>query len=171
MKKIVCILMAGCLLSACTSYKNLYIPDANYLARRNVETRVFDTTNTKDLLIASAQLLQDMGYTITESDMDIGVITASKTREKGSAAGKAVLIFFAALNGQQAVYEDTQKFYVSIVNTKANDKQTKTRVTFARIIYNNLGTVVEIEKLDDENLYAEFFDKLGQSVFLTANNI
>jgi len=60
---------------------------------------------------------------------------------------------------------------VSIVNTKANDKQTKTRVTFARIIYNNLGTVVEIEKLDDENLYAEFFDKLGQSVFLTANNI
>ena len=63
--------MAGCLLSACTSYKNLYIPDANYLARRNVETRVFDTTNTTDLLIASAQLLQDMGYTITESDMDI----------------------------------------------------------------------------------------------------
>ena len=158
-------------MSACTSYKNLYIPDANYLERRNVETRVFDTTNTKELLIASAQLLQDMGYTITESDMGIGVITASKTREKGSAAGKTALIFLAALSGQPAVYEDVQKFYVSIVNTKANDKQIKTRVTFARIIYDNLGNVVTIEKLDDSSLYVEFFDKLGQSVFLTANNI
>ena len=112
-----------------------------------------------------------MGYTITESDMGIGVITASKTREKGSAAGKTALIFLAALSGQPAVYEDVQKFYVSIVNTKANDKQIKTRVTFARIIYDNLGNVVTIEKLDDSSLYVEFFDKLGQSVFLTANNI
>ncbi len=158
-------------MSACASYKDLYVPDTNYLERRNVETRIFDTTNTKELLIASAQLLQDMGYTITESDMEIGVITASKTREKGSTAGKAVLTILSALNGQKAVYEDTQKFYVSIVSTKANNKQIKTRVTFARIIYDNLGTVVKIEKLDDKNLYTEFFDKLGQSIFLTANNI
>lgn len=158
-------------MSACASYKDLYVPDTNYLERRNVETRLFDTTNTKELLIASAQLLQDMGYTITESDMEIGVITATKTREKGSTAGKAVLTVLSALNGQKAVYEDKQKFYVSIVNTKANNKQIKTRVTFARIIYDNLGTVVKIEKLDDKNLYTEFFDKLAQSVFLTANNI
>ena len=171
MKKLIYILVAGCLVSACASYKNLYVPDADYLKRRNVETRLFDTTNTKELLIASAQLLQDMDYTITESDTDIGVITATKNREKGSKAGKAVLSFFAALNGQQAVYEDKQKFYVSIVNTKANEHQIKTRVTFARIIYNNLGNVVEIEKLDDPALYTEFFDKLAQSVFLTANNI
>ena len=69
------------------------------------------------------------------------------------------------------VYEDKQKFYVSIVNTKANARQTKTRVTFARIVYNNLGDVVRIEKLEDPALYTGFFDKLAQSVFLTANNI
>lgn len=171
MKKLIYILIVGCLVSACASYKDLYVPDANYLERRNVETRVFDTTNTKELLIASAQLLQDMDYTITESDTDIGVITATKNREAGSTAGKAVLTFFAALNGQQAVYEDKQKFYVSIVNTKANERQIKTRVTFARVVYNNLGTVVRVEKLDDPKLYTEFFDKLAQSVFLTANNI
>ena len=171
MKQIVTIILAALLFAACASYNNLYVPDPNYLERRNIETRIFDTTNTKDLLIASAQLLQDMGYTITESDMEIGVITANKTREKGSTAGKAVLTFLAALNGQPAIYEDTQKFYVSIVNTKVNDNQIKTRVTFARIIYNNLGTVMKIEKLNDNKLYVEFFDKLSQSVFLTANNI
>ena len=171
MKKLIYIFVAGCLVSACASYKNLYVPDANYLERRNVETRIFDTTNTKELLVASAQLLQDMGYTITESDMEIGVITASKVREKGSTAGKVALTVLAALNKQSAVYEDTQKFFVSIVNTKANKKQIKTRVTFARIVYDNLGNVVKIEKLDDTKLYTEFFDKLSQSVFLTANNI
>ncbi len=171
MKKIIYILAATVLVSACTSYKNLYIPDAQYLERRNVETRIFDTNKTKELLVASAQLLQDMGYTITETDIDIGVITASKTREKGNAFGKGLLIFLAALNGQQAIYEDTQKFYVSIVNTKVNDNQIKTRVTFAHIVYSNLGTPLKIEKLDDVNLYKEFFDKLGQSLFLTAHNI
>ena len=164
-------MFAGIIISACASYENLYVPDAKYLERRNIETRIFDTNNTKELLIASAQLLQDMGYKITETDIDIGVITASKLREKGNAFGKGLLIVAAALNGQQAVYEDTQKFYVSIVTTKVNNKQIKTRVTFAHVVYDNLGKVVKIEKLNDVNLYKEFFDKLGQSVFLTANNI
>ena len=163
--------MVGGLLSACTSYKNLYVPDTNYLERRNIETRVFDTTNTKDLLVASAQLLQDMDYTITESDMEIGLITATKDRKVGSTTGKVALTVLAALNKQDPVYEDKQKFYVSIVNTKANKHQIKTRVTFARIIYDNHGKITRIEKLDDPALYKEFFDKLAQSVFLTANNI
>ena len=80
MKKLIYIFMLGCLISACATDKDLYIPDANYLERRNVETRIFDTANTKELLIASAQLLQDMDYTITESDTEIGVITATKDR-------------------------------------------------------------------------------------------
>lgn len=171
MKKLVYTLIAGCLVSACASYKDLYIPDAKYLERRNVETRVFDTANTKELLIASAQLLQDMDYTITESDTDIGVITATKNRQAGTTAGKVAISVLAALNGKKAVYDDKQKFYVSIVNTKANKNQTKTRVTFARIVYDNLGNVSRIEKLDNPTLYTEFFDKLAQSVFLTANNI
>ena len=57
------------------------------------------------------------------------------------------------------------------MNTKAGAKQTKTRVIFARIVYDNLGKISQIEKLDDVKLYTEFFDKLGQSIFLTANNI
>ncbi len=171
MRKLTYILFAGCWLSACVSYKNLYTLDADYLERRNIETRVFDTANTKDLLVASAQVLQDMGYTITESDVGIGVITATKTQNAMPKAGKALVTVLSALNGKQAVYDDTQKFYVSIVNTKAGAKQTKTRVIFARIVYDNLGKISQIEKLDDVKLYTEFFDKLGQSVFLTANNI
>ncbi len=171
MKKLICVLVGGVLLAACASYKNLYTLDSDYLERRNVETRIFDTSKTKDLLVASAQVLQDMGYTITESDVEIGVITATKTQNAMPKVGKVLVTVLSSLNGQQAVYDDTQKFYVCIVNTKANAKQTRTRVIFARIVYDNLGKISEVEKLDDVKLYTEFFDKLGQSVFLTANNI
>ncbi len=171
MKKLVYILFAGCLVSACVSYKNLYTLDSNYLERRNIETRLFDTANTKDLLVASAQVLQDMGYTITESDAEIGVITATKKQNVMPKAGKVLMTVLSAFNGKQEVYDDTQMFYVSIVNTKAGTKQTKTRVIFARIVYDNLGKISEVEKLDDTKLYTEFFDKLGQSLFLTKNNI
>lgn len=153
------------------SYKNLYIPEKNYLERRNIETRIFDTNNQKEILVASAQVLQDMGYTITESEVDIGLITATKMREVGSTFGKATLSVLSALNGDKAVYEDKQKFYVSIVVSKQGKTQTKTRVTFARTVYDNLGNVTRIEKLDGQSLYTDFFDKLSQSIFLTANNI
>ena len=174
MKKLLGLVGLCVWMSACASYTNLYVPDANYLERRNIETRIFDTQNTKELLVASAQLLQDMGYTITESDADIGVITATKMREAGSKVGKVALEVLAILdrhNNQQPVYEDKQKFFVSIVNTKTKDRKVRTRVTFARITYDNLGSVMRIEKLKDTKLYQEFFDKLSQSVFLTANNI
>jgi tRNA G10 N-methylase Trm11 len=115
-----------------------------------------------------------MGYTITESDADIGVITATKMREAGSTVGKVALEILAILdkhNTQDPVYEDKQKFFVTVVNSKTKDRKVRTRVTFARITYDNLGAVMKIEKLKDTKLYAEFFDKLSQSVFLTANNI
>ncbi len=174
MKKLLGLVGLCVWLSACASYSKLYVPDANYLERRNIETRIFDTQNTKELLVASAQLLQDMGYTITESDSDIGVITATKMREAGSTVGKVALEILSILDKhstQEPVYEDKQKFFVTVVNSQTKDRKVRTRVTFARITYDNFGSVMRIEKLKDTKLYAEFFDKLSQSVFLTANNI
>jgi len=172
MKKTLLILMTAIIVAGCAAdYKNLYTPEKDYLERRNIETRLFDTTDEKEILIASAQVLQDMGYTIKESEVPLGVITASKNREAGSTAGKVTLTVLAALSGTRAQYEDTQRFYVSIVTAKTKDDKIKTRVTFARRTWDNYGNLLKIEKIDDPKLYQEFFDKLSKSVFLTANGI
>ena len=167
---ILLILVAVFALGCSANYKNLYLPDQNYLARRNIETKMFDTDNEKSIIVASAQVLQDMGYTIKESEVSLGIITAEKNREAGSTAGKAAIVILAVLAGTQPQYEDTQRFYVNIVTTKMGHG-VKTRVLFARRSWDNYGRLLTLEKIEDEALYKDFFEKLSQSVFLTANDL
>ncbi|MBQ8870554.1 MAG: hypothetical protein IJ019_04170 [Alphaproteobacteria bacterium] len=164
-------LMVSFVVSGCVSYDHYYKLDEQYLARRQLETRRYDTDDEETLLIASAQVLQDLGFTLDESETKLGLITANKDREAGSTAGKVGIILLAVLAGTQPVYDVSQKIYVTLVSTKNHDnKSHNIRVEFARVIWNNMNQA-RIEKIQDEEIYKDFFDKLSQSVFLTANNI
>ena len=155
-------------LCGCVSYENYYKLDAQYLARRQLETRFFETTNEERILIACAQVIQDLEFTLDESETKLGLITGYKNREMGSTAGKIALVLLA---GQNAVYDTEQKIYVTIVTTKNTTRQGyNVRTEFARVIWNNRGQA-RIEKIDDEETYRGFFEKLSQSLFLTANDL
>ncbi len=156
--------------SGCISYKHYYKLDEQYLARRQLETRAYETKDEEALLIASAQVLQDLGFTLDESEIKLGLITANKDREAGSAGQKLGMILLAAIAGSQPIYDVSQKIYVTLVSTKNHNNGYNVRVEFARVIWNNMNQA-RIEKIQDEEIYKDFFDKLSQSVFLTANNI
>ena len=156
--------------SGCVSYKHYYKLDEQYLARRQLETRAYETKDEEALLIASAQVLQDLGFTLDESEIKLGLITANKDREAGSVGQKVGVILLAAIAGSQPVYDVSQKIYVTLVSTKNHNNGYNVRVEFARVIWNNMNQA-RIEKIQDEEIYKDFFDKLSQSVFLTANNI
>ena len=68
------------------------------------------------------------------------------------------------------MYDVRQKIYVTLVSTKNHNNGYNVRIEFARVIWNNMNRA-RIEKIQDEEIYKDFFDKLSQSVFLTANNI
>ena len=168
MKRIIIFLITVGLFAGCTNYKKLYTLDKDYLERRNIETRVFETQNEKELLTASAQVLQDLGYTIKESDVNLCMITAEKNREAGNKAGKVAML---VLLGSNTVYEDVQKFYVNIVTTPTKDKKIKVRVLFTRKSWDNRGNIFAVEQITDTKVYQQFFEKLSHSVYLTANGI
>jgi len=172
MKKIFILFsMISFIVSGCVSYDHYYKLDEQYLARRQLETRRYETNDEETLLIASAQVLQDLGFTLDESETKLGLITANKDREAGSAGQKVGVILLAVLFGTQPVYDVSQKIYVTLVSTKNHDNQSyNIRVEFARVIWNNMNQA-RIEKIQDEQIYKDFFDKLSQSEFLTANNI
>ena len=164
-------LMVSFVLSGCVSYGHYYKLDEQYLARRQLETRRYDTNDEEALLVASAQVLQDLGFTLDESEIKLGLITSNKDREAGSNGQKIGMIFLAALAGTQPIYDTNQKIYVTLVSTKShNNYGYNIRVEFARVIWNNMNQA-RMEKIQDEKIYKDFFDKLSQSVFLTANNI
>ena len=94
--------------------------------------------------------------------MDTGRVTSF-----GQIIGMA---FLSALTGAPHTYDVRQKLYVTLVSTKNHANGYNVRIEFARIIWNNMNQA-RIEKIQDEEIYKDFFDKLSQSVFLTANNI
>ena len=172
MKKALTILvLLSFVMCGCVSYTDYYKLDDQYLARRQLETRRFETNNEENMLIASAQVLRDLGFTLEESEIKLGLITGYKDREAGTTGEKVGIIFLATLFGFQPVYDTNQKIYVTLVSTKRpTNNGYNIRVEFARIIWNNMNQT-HIEKIEEPEIYQDFFDKLSQSVFLTANNI
>jgi hypothetical protein len=169
----VVLLFAGFITSAgCRSGipKNALALQAQSLERRQISSRRFETTDENQLLAASAGLLQDLGFTIDDSETDLGMIVASKERsavEGGQVAGKIVV---GVLFGIRVAIDKNQKLRASIV-TRPVGKEIVVRATFQRIVWNEDGQISRLELLDHPRMYQEFFEKLSKAVFLEAQSL
>ena len=143
------------------------------LQDRQTQTRLYETTDEKALLSAGVGVLQDMGYTLDESDSSVGLITASKTVDATDTGQIVASIFIAALAGSQnAVYDTEQKIRVSFVTYPSRSKDGFiARATFQRVVWNSNGMISRVETLTENKLYEEYFDKLSKSVFLEGQKI
>jgi len=143
---------------------------AQSLEWRQRSTRRFSTTDEKQILAASAGLLQDLGFTIENSESDLGLIVASMDRtavESGQVAGKVFVFLLLRID---VPIDRNQKFRASIV-THPIGNEVAVRVTFQRMVWNDRNNISKLEPLDDPKLYQEFFDKLSHAVFLEAHHI
>lgn len=138
---------------------------------RQQQTRRFDTNKEGELLQASLGVLQDMGFEIDESEARLGVLVASKTRDATDAAQIASKIIVAALASQDMPIDVTQRIRVSLITRVISPKESTVRITFQRIVWNDMGQVSLSESLDDPELYQQFFFKLSKSLFLEAHGI
>lgn len=141
------------------------------LQNRQLQTRRFDTGDEGKLLQAGAAVLQDLGFSIDESETQLGVIVGSKNRDATEAGQVVGAIMMAAFFGASVPVDRDQKIRASLVTKPVGPNQTNMRVTFQRIVWNTQNQVSKIEGLNDPSMYRGFFDKLSQSVFLTANEI
>ena len=171
MKKFIVICLCVLGLNGCVSYDNYYQLDDDYLARRQMETMRFETNDEETILAASAGVLQDLGFTLDETETKLGLITAYKNREATSTGAKAAIILLSAMNKTQTVYDTEQKIFVTLVSTKSRESAGyNVRISFARTITNNMHETRN-EEITDSKTYREFFDKLSQSLFLTAHEL
>ena len=121
--------------------------------------------------MTSAQVLQDLGYNLTESETKMGLLTASKERDATNGGQIAGAVLLAALMGARVPLDTTQKIHATVVSTKSkNNDGYLVRAKFARVVFNDMGGA-KVEVIKDPEIYQEFFNKLSQSIFLTANDI
>ena len=145
---------------------------ADSLQRRQAQTRVFETADEAELLSASAALLQDLGFTLDESEVDLGVIVASKNRDATEVGQVVGAVAVAVLFGAHMPVDDEQKIRAALVTRKLEERNGyAVRLTIQRIVWDTDGRVSKTEPLDDAQMYQEFFDKLSKSVFLEAQEL
>ena len=144
------------------------------LALKQLQTRRFDGITESDLLAACAGIAQDLGFTLDESETDLGVIVGSKDRSAIQAGEYALVLLVALSGGGAQPYDEKQKIRLSIVSRPVSDNSDSSyyvRVTFQRIVWRNDGTVSKQESVEDVKIYEEFFSQLSKSVFLEAHKI
>lgn len=149
------------------------------LEQRQIQTRRFDTNDEATILSASAAVLQDLGFTLDESETNLGLIVASKNRGAVEAQQVVAAILISALSaaagGSSAAmpWDDNQKIRVSLVThiVGEENKSTRVRITFQRLVWDTYGQLSKAESLTDPVMYQEFFAALSKAVFLEAHDI
>lgn len=178
MKKLILGIAIASLLSACVQLPpNAFLVSPEQIARRQIETRRYHGAKEQDILIASSNVLQDLGYTLENSETKLGVITASKQRDATNGGEIAAAVIVALLGGGAMPVSKDQTIRVSLVVRPVQATKDSTpvdsnlvRITFQRIVRRTDNSVYA-ETLNDIELYQGFFDNLSKSVFLEAQKI
>lgn len=170
---VVVALLAGCV----TLPENTFVVSPEQLARRQIETRRYDGAKEEAILIASSNVLQDLGFTIDNSETKLGLIVANKQRDATHGGEIAAAILIGVLTGAIVPISKDQTIRVSVVVRPLQDtKDVKAtdsffvRVTFQRIVRRSDNSTYA-ETLSDKELYEGFFEKLSKSIFLEAQKI
>lgn len=150
-------------------------PSNDYLEKRQLQMRQYDTTDQEKIITSVAGLLQDLGFTLDASETQVGFVAASK---KADAVNKGQVILMALLGGlgnnPQAVQQcdKAQVIKASVITKLSLDgKKTVVRVTFQRIVWNMANQINRVETLKDPAMYQKFYDSLSKAIFLEAQQI
>ncbi|HVK94587.1 MAG TPA: hypothetical protein VM571_07650, partial [Noviherbaspirillum sp.] len=87
------LLMAGCV----TIPPDVFVVTPELLKQRQLETRRYEGLKEPDLIAACANVLQDLGYNLDNSETKLGVLTASKQRDAVNGGEVAAAVVVALL--------------------------------------------------------------------------
>lgn len=159
--------------------KGFLKPSEGFLESRQLQMRQYDTTNQEQIITAVSGVLQDLGFTLDDSETEVGFIAASK---KADASSKGQMFWAGlvdVLNAVGGTYSNasaqcdaTQVIKASVITKLSLDSsKTIVRVTFQRIVWNVGGQINKIESLKEPEIYQKFYDSLSKAIFLEAQNI
>jgi hypothetical protein len=148
-------------------------------ANRAMQTRLFETKDEVELLSASAAVLQDLGFQVEESVLDVGFLRATKersAREYGQDISK-FFVFFLSMGKFMMPVDFHQKIAATLIARPVNPEGTRqeVRIMFYRIVWKGDGQAdrqyippgqQKMEMLRDPEMYQTFFAKLSKAVFL-----
>ncbi len=169
------LLLAGC---APTMPKSaLRLPEST-LELRSIQTRSFEAESEAAILAATVAAMQDMEYNIDAVEIDLGVVTASKTTDASSNSALVGYTMLEILCAAHGTYCDTSekipdKFRTTItmvvLPSLARQGEFTARITLHYVTINTLGNVIDRESIVKAETYQQVFERLSNAIFLQAN--
>jgi hypothetical protein len=152
-------------------------------ADKDMQSRRFDTEERTVVVNGSLSVLQDMGYSITGGNRQLGLVTAKRKAEVpppglehalAEAALVTTTIILSLLTGQDMVTDlpeqVEQTIYISLLVSGEAESQIQVRLSIDRDMRYDNGRVIP-DHTELTLIYQEFFEKLSRSVFLEAHQL
>jgi hypothetical protein len=161
-------------------------------AHKAMQTRRFETADENELLSASAAVLHDLGFQVSESVREVGFLRATKersAREYGQHIVRTILLILSSvglISGSNTLVlmpvDLHQQINASLVTRQldAEGKQHEVRVLFYRVVWKSAGASGSTEippgeqrtqMIRDPAIYQQFFARLSKAVFLEPHKV
>jgi hypothetical protein len=130
---------------------------------REMQTRLYDTTDTKMLMKAMLNVLQDDNFIIKQVNVEMGLFNATKETDVESGGERFWQTFW--WGKAYATYRKN-----SIVDCTSNVSEfgdrMRVRANFQVKIMDNKGGCVLVQEIDDPEYYQKFFAKVDKGIFI-----
>ena len=129
---------------------------------REIQTRTYEISESKLVLKAMLNVLQDDGFIVKTAVPELGLLTATKEVDIEKESESIPAFFFGGANARwkkNSIIEAT-------CNVSDFRDRCKVRVNFTQKILDNLGGIIEIRQIYDQKFYQTFFLKVDKSIYI-----
>lgn len=141
-------------------------PQPSQLEMRGFQTREYDTLDSKMVMKAVLNVLQDMGFIVNSADTELGLLTASKWTN----------VEHTKKEIREAKKKETPLSKSVVLECTANISeyaaaQTRVRVNFQQRVLDAAGATMHASPINDAKFYQTFFSQVDKGIFLQQEQI
>ena len=152
-------ILVGFFITNCASFPKT---ERTQLQIRAIQTRTYEISESKLVLEAMLNVLQDDGFIVKTAVPELGLLTATKEIDIEKMSESMPAFFFGGANARwkkNSIIEAT-------CNISYFKEKCKIRVNFTQKILDNLGGIVKIRQIYDQKFYQAFFFKVDKSIYI-----
>lgn len=143
-------------------------PPKSQLQVRQMQTREYDERDTKAVMKALIDVLQDEGFQIRNADVALGFISAQKEVDLERPGDR----FFSSWSADGTIPRWRKAAVIEAsINVSEFGKTTRVRANFQRKELDNLGGTLGVKAMDDERFFQYFFEKVDKGLFISREKI
>lgn len=129
---------------------------------RAIQTRTYEISESKLVLKAMLNVLQDDGFIVKTAASELGLLTATKEIDVERISESMPTFFFGGANAR---WQKNSIIETTCNVTNFSDK-CKIRVNFTQKILDNFGGIIKIRQIYDQKFYQAFFLKVDKSIYI-----